>query len=79
MVFKQSNYFQNSIDKIRHSSRNKIIKRKAMDFILQINVFVMLILPTLFYIIENYKMYDHDVTDLQNRKPEIPINETARF
>ena len=43
------------------------------------NVYVMLLMPALYYILENYKMYDHDVTDLEKQSPPVPVNETARF
>uniref|UniRef100_A0AC35FD38 Gustatory receptor n=2 Tax=Panagrolaimus sp. PS1159 TaxID=55785 RepID=A0AC35FD38_9BILA len=35
--------------------------------------------PAILSVIENYVMYDRDLTDLKNRHPSVPSNETATF
>uniref|UniRef100_A0AC35F7A5 Gustatory receptor n=1 Tax=Panagrolaimus sp. PS1159 TaxID=55785 RepID=A0AC35F7A5_9BILA len=79
IVFNKGNYIQKSIEKIRHSSRNIIIKRKLIHLIFNLNIFVIFLLPAAFYIAGNFEILDHDLKDLENHNPPIPINKTIKI
>jgi len=78
LVCKSKNYFGNTIDMIRITTRNNVSPGRKIDNFVPLFVYGFVIIPMLFFIAENYSMYDKDVTDIL-AIPNVTANETARF
>ena len=63
---------------IRMTTRNNVSPARKIEYFLPLFVYAFTIIPMLFFIAENYSMYDRDVTDIL-AIPNITANETARF